>query len=84
MQWFIRPLAGSGVAEAQTANATPKYEPPAIEPKDILPGTTKQFTFAQSQIFPGTVREEFFKTMDWAVDHALSNQLMVILDFTMT
>jgi endoglucanase len=29
----------------------------------------------------GKLREEFFKTMDWAVDHALSNQLMVILDF---
>jgi len=29
----------------------------------------------------GKLRDEFFKTMDWAVDHALSNQLMVILDF---
>ena len=29
----------------------------------------------------GKLREEFFKTMDWAVDHSLSNQLMVILDF---
>jgi aryl-phospho-beta-D-glucosidase BglC (GH1 family) len=29
----------------------------------------------------GKLREGFFKTMDWAVDHALSNQLMVILDF---
>jgi endoglucanase len=29
----------------------------------------------------GKLREEFFKTMDWAVDHALANQLMVILDF---
>jgi enterochelin esterase-like enzyme/sugar lactone lactonase YvrE len=56
LQWFIRPLAGSGV-EGQTANATPKYEPPAIKPEDILPGTTKQFTFTRSRIFPGTVRE---------------------------
>jgi endoglucanase len=29
----------------------------------------------------GKLREEFFNTMDWAVDHALSNQLMVVLDF---
>lgn len=57
LQWFIRPLAGSGVAAAQTASATPKYEPPAVKPEDILPGTTKQFTFSQSKIFPGTVRE---------------------------
>ncbi len=53
LQWFIRPLAGSGV-EGPTANATPKYEPPAIKPEDILPGTTKQFTFTRSRIFPGT------------------------------
>ena len=29
----------------------------------------------------GRLRPEFFKTMDWAVNHALNNQLMVILDF---
>ena len=29
----------------------------------------------------GKLREEFFKTMDWAIDSALSNQLMVILDY---
>ena len=29
----------------------------------------------------GKLRAEFFQTIDWAVDHALSNQLMVILDF---
>jgi endoglucanase len=29
----------------------------------------------------GQLRTEFFKIMDWAVDQALSNQLMVILDF---
>ena len=29
----------------------------------------------------GKLREEFFETMDWSVDHALSNQLRVILDF---
>ena len=29
----------------------------------------------------GRLRDEFFKTMDWAVDQALANQLLVILDF---
>ena len=31
--------------------------PPAIKPEEILPGTTKQFSFTQSKIFPGTVRD---------------------------
>ncbi len=57
LQWFIRPLAGSGVAAANAADAGPKYEPPQIKPDDIPPGTTQQFTFKQSQVFPGTVRE---------------------------
>jgi gluconolactonase len=42
------------LAEATTVS---KYEPPAIKPEEVLPGTTKQFTFSQSAIFPGTVRE---------------------------
>jgi len=29
----------------------------------------------------GKLRPEFFKIVDWAVDHALSNHLMVILDY---
>lgn len=29
----------------------------------------------------GRLRDEFFNTMDWAVDQALANQLLVILDF---
>ena len=57
LQWFIKPLAGSGVAEAKAVDDVPKYEQPAIKPEDILPGTTKQFTFTTSKIFPGTVRE---------------------------
>jgi gluconolactonase len=57
LQWFVRPLAGSGVAEAKAADAAREYEPPVIRPEEILPGTTKQFTFAQSRIFPGTVRD---------------------------
>ncbi len=56
LQWFIRPLAGSGVAEVKAADA-PKYTPPAIKPEDIKPGMLKQFTFTQSKVFPGTVRD---------------------------
>src|SRR5258708_6360672 len=57
LQWFIRPLAGSGVTKDHAADAGSKYEPPEIKPEDILPGMTKQFTFRQSKVFPGTVRE---------------------------
>ncbi|MEK6261261.1 MAG: RICIN domain-containing protein [Planctomycetota bacterium] len=56
LRWLIQPLAGSGVVDAKETDS-PKYEPPAIKPEDVLPGTTKQFTFSQSKIFPGTVRE---------------------------
>ncbi|MCX6900280.1 MAG: RICIN domain-containing protein [Verrucomicrobia bacterium] len=57
LQWFIKPLAGTGVAAALAADDAKKYEPPAIKPEDILPGVTKQFQFTQSKIFPGTVRD---------------------------
>ena len=40
LQWFIRPLAGSGVAAANP-DAGPGYQPPAIKPEDLLPGQTK-------------------------------------------
>jgi enterochelin esterase-like enzyme/sugar lactone lactonase YvrE len=56
LQWFIRPLAGSGVA-ARKADDAPKYTPPAIKPEEIKPGTIKQFVFRQSKVFPGTVRD---------------------------
>ena len=57
LQWWIRPLAGSGVTNANSLDTKPQYEPLAIKPEEILPGTTKQFTFSQSQIFPGTIRD---------------------------
>jgi len=57
LQWFIKPLAGTGVAAATAADETKKYEPPAIKPNGILPGAIKQFQFTQSKIFPGTVRD---------------------------
>lgn len=56
LQWFIRPLAGSGIAEAKRDDA-PKYTQPAIAPKDIQQGRIETFQFTQSKIFPGTVRE---------------------------
>jgi gluconolactonase len=55
LQWFIRPLAGSGVAEVKAE--APKYTPPALKPEDVKPGTIKQFAFTQSKVFPGTVRD---------------------------
>ncbi|NBV32664.1 MAG: hypothetical protein EBR81_02370 [Proteobacteria bacterium] len=57
LQWLLKPLAGSSLPLAKEEEAVAKYQPPAIKPEEILPGTTKQFTFTQSQIFPGTTRE---------------------------
>lgn len=56
LQWFIKPLAGTGATET-VVDSTPKYEPPAIKPEDIKAGEIKQFQFTQSKVFPGTVRE---------------------------
>ena len=57
LQWIIKSLAGSTTPQAKEEAVTAKYEPPAVKPGDILPGTTKQLTFTQSKIFPGTTRE---------------------------
>lgn len=57
LQWHIRPLAGSPMPAGKSDEPTSKYEPPAVNPSDIRPGVTKQFTFSQSKIFPGTVRD---------------------------
>lgn len=56
LQWFIHPLAGSGIAETKVQE-TPKYEAPAIQPDAIKEGSIKQFVFTQSKVFPGTTRE---------------------------
>ena len=56
LEWKITALAGSGAA-APAQESAGGYTPPEIGPEKILPGTTKQFTFTQSKIFPGTVRE---------------------------
>ena len=58
LQWFIKPLAGSPIPAASAADiAGTAYVAPAIKPKDVLPGVTKQFSFTTSAIFPGTVRD---------------------------
>jgi len=54
LQWIVRPLAGSPLA---AESAPTSYEPPSIKPEAILPGEVKQFSFTQSKIFPGTVRD---------------------------
>ncbi len=53
---FSFALSLGGIAEVKP-DAAPGYVPPAVKPEDILPGTTKQFVFSQSKVFPGTVRE---------------------------
>ncbi|GEP44817.1 RICIN domain-containing protein [Brevifollis gellanilyticus] len=56
LQWIIKPLAGSGIAEAKEA-AQPTYTAPEIKPEDIKEGRIETFQFTQSKVFPGTVRE---------------------------
>jgi enterochelin esterase-like enzyme/sugar lactone lactonase YvrE len=56
LQWLIQPLAGTGVPPVALPAAS-SYTAPAIKPEDILPGTTKEFRFTESKIFPGTVRD---------------------------
>ncbi len=59
LQWIIKPLAGTMPAVAAGAGESPpsSYVAPEIKPKDILNGEMKDFTFASSTIFPGTVRQ---------------------------
>ncbi len=59
LRWFIRPLAGSIAPAATGAGESPPstYVAPELDPKDIPQGTTKEFTFTESRIFPGTVRQ---------------------------
>lgn len=57
LHWLIQPLAGSPFPEPAATAQAATYVPPAIKPEAILPGELKQFSFAQSKVFPGTVRE---------------------------
>ena len=56
LQWVIKPLAGSTTAGGTPETAPSAYVPPEIKPEDVPKGTTKEFTFSASTIFPGTVR----------------------------
>jgi gluconolactonase len=55
LRWMIRPLAGTLTPEIGTPPST--YVAPEIKPEAVLPGVIKEFTFAGSTIFPGTVRQ---------------------------
>lgn len=55
LQWFIRPIEGSGLPEAKSETTT--YTPPTIRPEDIREGRIETFTYSESKIFPGTMRE---------------------------
>lgn len=57
LQWLIKPLAGSGATASPETSAVSNYKSPAIKPEEVLAGTTKQFSFTTSKIFPGTVRD---------------------------
>jgi gluconolactonase len=57
LQWFIRPLAGSGIPDAAAEPQPSAYVPPAIKPEDVLPGESRQMKFTASKIFPGSVRD---------------------------
>ena len=59
LRWLIRPLAGSPTQVTGGASETPPsaYVAPEINPEAVLKGEIKDFTFSQSTIFPGTVRQ---------------------------
>lgn len=55
LSFFLLFTAAAGLADDR--NGSPAYVPPAIEPGAVKEGRIETFTFAQSRIFPGTVRE---------------------------
>ncbi len=59
LHWMVRPLAGTLPAAAQgTAETGPStYVMPEIAESSVLRGEVKRCTFAESRIFPGTVRD---------------------------
>ena len=59
LAWMIKPLAGSLAPSASGAVETSPstYVAPEIKPEAVLKGQIKSFTFSESAIFPGTVRE---------------------------
>jgi enterochelin esterase-like enzyme/sugar lactone lactonase YvrE len=57
LQWFIKPLANAAPAGPYVESEPSTYVAPDIKPEDIPKGTTKEFTFDKSEIFPGTTRK---------------------------
>ena len=59
LQWMIKPLAGTVAPSASGAveSSPSTYVAPEIKPEAVLKGQIKSFTFSESVIFPGTVRE---------------------------
>ena len=59
LRWQIKPLAGSPTQPAGGAGESPPgtYVAPEIQPEAVLKGEIKDFTFSDSVIFPGTVRQ---------------------------
>jgi gluconolactonase len=59
LRWMIKPLAGTVAPSAGGAveSSPSTYIAPEIKPEAVLKGQIKTFTFSESAIFPGTVRE---------------------------
>lgn len=55
LEWLIKPLAGTGIAATIAPETT--YTPPVLKPESMPQGEVKTFTFSNSKIFPGTLRE---------------------------
>ncbi|MEI8020486.1 MAG: RICIN domain-containing protein [Schlesneria sp.] len=58
LHWIIKPLAGTVATAAGSSTETePTYVIPEIKPEDVPVGEIRSFSFADSLIYPGTVRD---------------------------
>ena len=59
LRWTIRPLAGSPTRSVGVGSESPPgaYVAPEIKTEAVPRGEIKEFTFSDSAIFPGTVRQ---------------------------
>ncbi len=57
LRWWIRSLAGSPSRASSPESPPSRYVAPDLPPDAIPPGVIKEFTFAESRIFPGTTRQ---------------------------
>ncbi len=56
LRWVMKPLAGTSPPSVAAESGPVAYVPPEIKPEDVPRGVLKEFTFARSAVFPGTVR----------------------------